>query len=108
MKTSHVDVLRSSDANGRSAIMSVSNVNIFEFHDENKANEWISWYNNQGLIGFSTADILLFVRTGPSSGISVSVFPSDEARKAGSEVRNEFHKTTISVCKRHIFFRGLR
>ena len=28
--------------------MSVSNVNIFEFHDENKANEWISWYNIQG------------------------------------------------------------
>ena len=24
--------------------MSVSNVNIFEFHDENKANEWISWH----------------------------------------------------------------
>lgn len=53
--------------------MSVSNVNIFEFHDENKANEWISWYNIQGPIGFSEADILLFVRTGPSSGISISV-----------------------------------
>ena len=50
--------------------MSVSNVNIFELHDENKANEWISWYNIQGPIGFSTADILLFLRTGPSSGIS--------------------------------------
>ena len=72
--------------------MSVSNVNIFEFHDENKANEWISWYNIQGPIGFSTADILLFVRTGPSSGISVSVYPSDEARIAGSEVRNNFQK----------------
>lgn len=92
MKTSHIDVLRSSDANNWSVIMSVSNVNIFELHDENKANEWISWYNIQGPIGFSTADILLFVRTGPSSGISLSVYPSDKARKAGSEVRNEFQK----------------
>ena len=57
MKTSHVDVLRSSDANGRSAIMSVSNVTIFELHDEKKANEWISGYNIQGPIGFSTGDI---------------------------------------------------
>ena len=57
--------------------MSVSNINIFEFDDENKANEWISWHNIQGPIGFSEADILLFVRTGPSSGISVSVYPSD-------------------------------
>jgi len=53
--------------------MSVSNVTIFELHDENKANEWISWYNIQGPIGFSTADILLFVRTGPSSGISRAI-----------------------------------
>ena len=72
--------------------MSVSNINIFEFHDENKANEWISWHNIQGPIGFSEADILLFVRTGPSSGISVSVYPSDEAREAGSEAGNEFQK----------------
>jgi hypothetical protein len=34
----------------------------------------------------------LFVRTGPSSGISVSVYPNDEAREAGSEARNEFQK----------------
>mgnify|MGYP001157581257 FL=1 len=72
--------------------MSVSNINIFEFDDENKANEWISWHNIQGPIGFSEANILLFVRTGPSSGISVSVYPSDEAREAGSEARNEFQK----------------
>ena len=72
--------------------MSVSNVNIFEFHDENKANEWIGWYNIQGPIGQCEADILLFVRTGPSSGISISVYPNDEAREAGSEARNEFHK----------------
>ncbi len=24
--------------------MSLSNVNMFEFHDEDKANDWISWY----------------------------------------------------------------
>jgi hypothetical protein len=38
--------------------MGVLNVNIFQFHDENNANEEISWYNIQGPIGFSTADIL--------------------------------------------------
>ena len=72
--------------------MSVSNVNIFEFYDENKANEWIGWHNIQGPIGWCEADILLFVRTGPSSSISVSVYPNDEAREAGSEARNEFQK----------------
>jgi len=24
--------------------MSLTNVNMFEFHDEDKANDWISWY----------------------------------------------------------------
>jgi hypothetical protein len=72
--------------------MTLANVNIFEFHDESKANDWISWYNIQGPVGFSEAEILLFVRTGPTSGITVSVYPNEKAREAGSEARNEFKK----------------
>ncbi len=75
--------------------MTVSNVNIFEFHDETKANDWISWYNVQGPAGFSEAEILLFVRTGPTSGITVSGYPNEKAREAGSEARNEFQKQQL-------------
>ena len=62
--------------------MTVSNVNIFEFHDESKANDWISWYNIQGPLGFSEAEILLFVRTGPLQG---SQFPYILMRKPGKQ-----------------------
>ena len=62
--------------------MSVSNVNMFEFHDEEKANEWISWYNRDGPSGFSEAEVLLFVRTGPTYGLTISVYPDDNARQA--------------------------
>ena len=55
--------------------MSVSNVNMFEFDDAEKANEWISWFNRDGPSGFAQAEVLLFVRTGPTSGLTISVYP---------------------------------
>ena len=61
--------------------MSVSNVNMFEFDDAEKANEWISWFNRDGPSGFAQAEVLLFVRTGPTSGLTISVYPDDDARQ---------------------------
>ena len=86
--------------------MSVSNVNMFEFHDEEKANEWISWYNRDGPSGFSEAEVLLFVRTGPTSGLTISVYPDDNARQAGSEVRQKFQAQQADYVREITVFEG--
>jgi len=86
--------------------MSVSNVNMFEFHDEEKANEWISWYNRDGPSGFSEAEVLLFVRTGPTSGLTISVYPDDNARQAGSEVRQKFQEQQADYVREITVFEG--
>ena len=86
--------------------MSVSNVNMFEFHDEEKANEWISWYNSDGPSGFSEAEVLLFVRTGPTSGLTISVYPDDNARQAGSGVRQKFQAQQADYVREITVFEG--
>lgn len=86
--------------------MSVSNVNMFEFHNEEKANEWISWYNRDGPSGFSEAEVLLFVRTGPTSGLTISVYPDDNARQAGSGVRQKFQAQQADYVREITVFEG--
>ena len=83
-----------------------SNVDMFEFHDEEKANEWIRWYNREGPIGFSEAEVLLFVRTGPTSGLILSVYPDDNARQAGSEVRQKFQAQQGDYVREITVFEG--
>ena len=76
--------------------MSLSNVNMFEVHDEEKASEWISWYNRYGPSGFSKAEVLLFVRIGPAFGPTISLYPDYSARQAGSDERQKSkHKKRI-------------
>ena len=103
---SHAFKPRYSGANHWRVAMSVSNVNMFEFHDEEKANEWISWYNRDGPSGFSEAEVLLFVRTGPTSGLTISVYPDDNARQAGSEVRQKFQEQQADYVREITVFEG--
>ena len=77
--------------------MSVSNVTIFELHDENKANEWISWYNIQGPIGFSTADILLFVRTGPLPAYLFQYILVIKPEKRALKLEMNFKNNNLSI-----------
>ena len=86
--------------------MSVSNVNMFEFHDEDKANYWISWYKIAGPDGFNQAEIMLFVRTGPTFGVAISVYPNDDARQAGSETRIEIQRKQAEYIKDISVFEG--
>ena len=103
---SHISTPRFSGANGWRVAMSVANVDMFEFHDEEKANEWIRWYNREGPIGFSEAEVLLFVRTGPTSGLTLSVYPDDNARQAGSEVRQKFQAQQGDYVREITVFEG--
>jgi hypothetical protein len=47
-------------------------------------------FSNQEPTGFSKAEILLFIPTGPSSGITFLVYSDQKERQVGSEIRDEF------------------
>ena len=86
--------------------MSLSNVNMFEVHDEEKASEWISWYNRDGPSGFSKAEVLLFVRIGPTFGPTISVYPDYSARQAGSDERQKLQAQKADYVREITVFEG--
>ena len=49
-------------------------------------------FSNQEPTGFSKAEIALFIPTGPSSGITVLVYPDEKERQVGSEIRDEYKR----------------
>ena len=69
--------------------MSISNVNLYEFHDSSALEEFAKYFQKNGAKNYPQAEILLFVKTGETSGISVSVYPNDEAREAASTTRDQ-------------------
>ena len=50
--------------------------------------------------------MLLFVRTGPNSGFTISVYPDDNARQAGSEVRKKLQAQQGDYVKKITVFEG--
>ena len=53
--------------------MSVANVTMFEFQNPQSVEELPSWYKGHGT--YPNNDISLFVRTGETSAIGISVYP---------------------------------
>ena len=53
--------------------MSVANVTMFEFQNPESVEEFASWYKGHGT--YPNNDISLFVRTGETSAIGISVYP---------------------------------
>jgi|TARA_B100000214_G_scaffold192111_1_gene138854 hypothetical protein len=83
--------------------VSISNVNLYEFHDSSALEEFAQYFQKNGAKNYPQAEILLFVKTGETSGISVSVYPNDEAREAASTTRDQkFNNKDFSHLVREI------
>ena len=86
--------------------MSLSNVNMSEVHDEEKASEWISWYNRYASSSFSKAEVLLFIRIGPTLGPTISVYPDYSARQAGSNKKQKLQAQKADYVREITVFEG--
>ena len=67
--------------------MSVANVTMFEFQTPESIEKFASWYKGHG--DYPNNDISLFVRTGETSAIGISVYPTEEDRQNADKLRNE-------------------
>ena len=65
--------------------MSVANVTMFEFENEESINEFVSWYKGHG--SYPENEVSLFVKTGDTSAIGISVYPTEEARSNADKLR---------------------
>ena len=68
--------------------MSYCRTTIVEFNSEKLADEASADYSKNAPSEFPEAEILLFTRTGPTSAVVASVYPSEEVSQQASAARN--------------------
>ena len=68
--------------------MSYCRTTFVEFNSEELADEAAADYSENAPSEFPEAEILLFTRTGPTSAIAASVYPSEELSKQATAARN--------------------
>ena len=65
--------------------MSVANVTMFEFESEASIDEFVAWYKGHG--SYPDNEVSLFVKTGDTTAIGISVYPTEEARSNADKLR---------------------
>ena len=80
--------------------MSVANVTMFELQTLESIEKFASWHKGHG--AYFNNDISLFVRTGETSAIDISVYPTEEDRQNADKLRNESASTVLSGIVKEI------
>ena len=73
--------------------MSVANIMSMEFESVQALQDFAARYNEVAPINYPQAEILMFVKTDDQSSLGISIYPSEEAREAGNQQRNQDAKT---------------
>ena len=73
--------------------MSIARINMLEFDTEDDLEQRANVYKNEAPKLFPNAEILLTIRTGPTSAMSVSVYPNDQAAEVALVKRDKHFKT---------------
>ena len=68
--------------------MSYWKTTFVEFNSEELADEAAADYSKNAPFEFPEAEILLFTRTGPTSAVVASVYPSEEISEQSTAARN--------------------
>ena len=68
--------------------MSVANIVSMEFESVQALQDFAERYHEVAPINYHQAEMLMFVKTDDQSGLGISIYPSEEARKASNQQRN--------------------
>ena len=79
--------------------MSTARINMLEFDSEEDLNERAETYQREAPKLFPNAEILLTIKTGPTSAMSVSIYPD---KKSADEalIRRDKHFKTAEIQPR--------
>jgi hypothetical protein len=79
--------------------MSIANVNMFEFEDEEALKTFSNWYSGNGAddyMKYADCEIILMIQTSPTSCLTVANYPNDEARQKAVALREGRHSDAIA------------
>ena len=83
--------------------MSTARINMLEFDSEEDLNQRAETYQREAPKLFPNAEILLTIKTGPTSAMSVSIYP-DEKSAEESLVRRNKHFKAAKVQPREAWY----
>ena len=83
--------------------MSTARINMLEFDSEEDLNQRAETYQREAPKLFPNAEILLTIKTGPTSAMSVSIYP-DEKSAEGSLIRRNKHFKAAKVQPREAWY----
>ena len=72
--------------------MSTARINMLEFDSEEDLNQRAETYQREAPKLFPNAEILLTIKTGPTSAMSVSIYPDEKSAKVSLIRRNKHFK----------------
>ena len=80
--------------------MSVANVTMFEFENEESIDKFASWYKGHG--SYPDNEVSLFVKTGATTAMGISVYPTEVARRRADKLREESADTSLKNIVKEI------
>ena len=83
--------------------MSIARINMLEFETEDDLNKRAKLYEKDAPKLFPNAQILLTIKTGPTSAMSVSIYP-DEKSAEESLIRRDKHFKAAEVQPREAWY----
>ena len=83
--------------------MSTARINMLEFDSEEDLNQRAGTYQREAPKLFPNAEILLTIKTGPTSAMSVSIYP-DEKSAEESLIRRNKHFKAAEVQPREAWY----
>ena len=83
--------------------MSIARINMLEFDTEDDLEQRAKVYMNEGPKLFPNAEILLTIKTGPTSAMSVSVY-TDEIMAEEALIRRDKHFKTAEIQPREAWY----
>ena len=79
--------------------MSIANVNMFEFENEEALQTFANWYNCNGAddyMKYAECEIILMIKTSPPSCLTVASYPNDAARQKAVALREGRHRDAVA------------
>ena len=80
--------------------MSVANVTMFEFENQDSIDQFATWYKGHG--SYPENEVSLFVKTGDTTAMGISVYPTEEARSRADILRDESADTSLKKIVKEI------
>ena len=83
--------------------MSTARINMLEFDSEEDLNQRAEMYQREAPELFPNAEILLTIKTGPTTAMSVSIYPDKESAEK-SLIRRDKHFKTAEIQPREAWY----